>query len=209
MPRSSEPTRERLVEAAINLFTAHGYAATTVDDIAQRAGVSPRTFFRHFPDKEEVLFADDDDLLPLVTNAITAAQEPVKAQDLMSEVLGSLAAIMEPVRPRLRERQRVIDHDLALTGRELAKQVRWQRSIADALAQRGFTPHAADLLAVLGFALFRGALHQWLAEEDGPTLRERVRASLPEARHVLDEVSRSAAVTPDSPRRGRRTPARA
>ena len=62
------------MEAAADLFTAHGYAATTIDDIAERAGVSPRTFFRHFPDKEEVLFADDDQLLPVITTAITAGQ---------------------------------------------------------------------------------------------------------------------------------------
>lgn len=191
MPRSPEPTRERLVEAAADLFTAHGYAATTIDDIAERAGVSPRTFFRHFPDKEEVLFADDDQLLPVITTAITAGQEPVRAQDLMTAVLGGLSDVMEPARQRLRQRQQVIDKDVALAGRELAKQARWQLAIAEALVTRGFTSHASDLLAAVGFTLFRGALHQWLAEEGGPTLRERATASLPEVRVVLDEVSRT------------------
>jgi AcrR family transcriptional regulator len=191
MPRSPQPTRERLVEAAAELFTAHGYAATTIDDIAERAGVSPRTFFRHFPDKEEVLFADDDELLPVITTAITAGKEPVRAQDLMIEVLGGLADVMEPARHRLRQRQHVIDGDVALTGRELAKQARWQVAIAEALVTRGFTPHASDLLATVGFTLFRGALHQWLAEDGGPPLRDRAAASLPEVRVVLDEVSRT------------------
>ncbi len=157
--------------------------------------MSPRTFFRHFPDKEEVLFAHDDQLLPVITDTITAGRDPVKAQDLMSEVLGVLAVAMEPTRPRLRERQRLIDRDVALTGRELAKQARWQSTIAGALVERGFTPHAADLLAVLGFALFRSALHQWLAEQHGPTLRERVAASRPEVRHILDEVSSAVAAS--------------
>ena len=179
------------MEAAAELFTARGYAATTVDEIAERAGVSPRTFFRHFPDKEEVLFADDDRLLPVITTAITAEREPVRAQDLMTEVLGGLADVMEPARHRLAQRQPVIDADVALTGRELAKQARWQWAIAEALVRRGFTPHASDLLAAIGFTLFRGALHQWLAEEGGPTLRERASASLPEVRVVLDEVSRT------------------
>jgi AcrR family transcriptional regulator len=180
-----------LVEAAADLFTAKGYAATTVDDIAERAGVSPRTFFRHFPDKEEVLFADDDRLLPVITTAITAGQEPVRAQDLMTAVLGGLADVMEPERQRLRRRQLVIDADVALTGRELAKQAKWQSAIAEALVRRGFTTRASDLLAAVGFTLFRGALHQWLAEDDGPTLRERATASLPEVRVILDEMSRT------------------
>lgn len=190
MPRSPEPTRERLVEAAVDLFTAHGYAATTVEDIALRAGVSPRTFFRHFPDKEEVLFADDDHLLPVVIDAISSGDDPIAAGDLMLAVLGGLAAAMEADGPRLRARQRVIDGDMALTGRELAKQAGWQRAIATALAGRGFSPDAADMLAAIGFALFRGALHRWLTEE-GTTLQERVGAALPEVRRVLDEVSRA------------------
>lgn len=183
------------MEAAADLFAAHGYAATTIDEIAGRAGVSPRTFFRHFPDKEEVLFADDDQLLPVITHAITGGQGPVRAQDLMTEVLGGLAEVMEPARQRLRQRQQVIDDDVALTGRELAKQARWQSEIATALVTRGFTPHASDLLAAVGFTLFRGALHQWLAEDGGPTLRERASASLPEVRVVLDEVSSTSEFT--------------
>ncbi len=179
------------MEAAAELFAAHGYAATTIDEIAKRARVSPRTFFRHFPDKEEVLFADDDQLLPVITTAITAERQPVRAQDLMTEVLGGLADVMEPARHRLRQRQHVIDDDVALTGRELAKQARWQVAIAQALVTRGFTPQASDLLAAVGFNLFRGALHQWLAEEGGPTLRERTSASLPNVRVVLDAVSRT------------------
>ena len=178
------------MEAAAELFMAHGYAATTIDEIAERAGVSPRTFFRHFPDKEEVLFADDDRLLPAITTAITAGHEPVRAQDLMTEVLGGLADVMEPARHRLRQRQHVIDDDVALTGRELAKQARWQLAIAEALVTRGFTPRTSDLLAAVGFTLFRGAVHQWLAEEGGPPLRERTSASLPEVRAILDETSR-------------------
>ena len=109
----------------------------------------------------------------------------------MTAVLGGLADVMEPARQRLRQRQHVIDDDVALTGRELAKQARWQLAIAEALVARSFTEHTSDLLAAVGFTLFRGALHQWLADEGGPTLRERAAASLPEVRIILDEVSRT------------------
>ena len=64
-------------------------------------------------------------------------------------------------------------------------------TIADALVQRGFGPGPADMLAAVGFALFRGVLRDWLAEQDGPPLADRIRASLPRVRFVLDEVSRT------------------
>lgn len=191
MPRSPEPTRERLVEAAFELFFQQGYGATTVDDIAARAGVTARTFFRHFPDKEEVLFAADDDLLPVILGVINRGVEPVVAEVLMGQVLGALADSLEGDRPVLRHRQRIIDSDVALTGRELAKQARWQPAIAAALVERGFAHRSADVLAAVGFALFRHTLHEWLAQDGGPTLRRRVDVALPGVRQVLDEVSRS------------------
>lgn len=190
MPRSPEPTRERLVAAAVDLFSSRGYAATTVDDIAAQAGVSPRTFFRHFPDKEEVLYADGDRLLPLVTETITAETRPVRAEDLMGRVLAGLAVAMEPERERLATRHRVVQGQVALMGRGLAKQARWQLAIADALTERGFAPRTSAVLAAVGFALYRGALDDWLADPGGPGLAELVAAAMPGLRQVLDEVSR-------------------
>ncbi|MGL4743988.1 MAG: TetR/AcrR family transcriptional regulator [Phycicoccus sp.] len=189
MPRWPERTRERLVESALERFTERGYSTTTVDDIAAHAGVTARTFFRYFSDKEEVLFAADDRLLPALTTAITAETSPVGALPLMSQVLGDLADLLEPDRSRLARRQRIIEADIALAGRELAKQARWQTEAAAALVHRGFDPAAADMLAAVGFALFRRCLHAWLAEEGGPPLRERITSSLPGVRVVLDERS--------------------
>ncbi|MFN3708539.1 TetR/AcrR family transcriptional regulator [Microcella sp.] len=192
MPRWPEDTRERLVDAAIALFTEHGYPATTIDQIADRAGVSARTFFRHFGDKEEVLFADDDALLPLLLTTIaTADSDNLRdAETLMHHALGSLADAMEPGRATLAARQRIVDSDVALSGRELAKQARWQSAVADALIDRGFHTDDADVLAAIGFALFRRALHAWLAREQG-TLRAHIEEALPRIRTVLDAQPRS------------------
>ncbi|GAA6528003.1 helix-turn-helix domain-containing protein [Intrasporangium sp. DVR] len=181
------------MEAAVGLFDMKGYAETTVDQIAERAGVSARTFFRHFPDKEEVLFADDDRLLPTITAGITASTDPVDAQTLMTDVLGKLADLLESDRSRLQQRQRVIDSQVALTGRELAKQARWQAKIAAALIERGFQSDASDLLAAIGLALFRRSLHAWLADAASASLRQRVATALPGVRVILDEVSTSQA----------------
>lgn len=164
MPRWPEDTKQRLIDAAFDLFVDRGYGATTVQQIADRAGTTPRTFFRHFPDKEEVLFADDDELLPVLVGAIRENTGADDAGAMMRMVLGALAESMSPHRARLVERDRIIAQDVGLAGRELAKQARWQRSVADALEQRGFSEEDAAILAAIGFALFIGALHQWLAD---------------------------------------------
>jgi AcrR family transcriptional regulator len=187
MPRWPEDSRNRLVDAALELFTEHGYAAVTIDEIATRAGVSSRTFFRHFPDKEEVLFAHDDNLLPtLLASIADAPAATVTAEQDMSRALSTLAAVLEPQREALGHRQRIIESQISLSGRELAKQAGWQQKVTEALIARGYTPVEADLLAAIGFAVFRRALHSWLAEPGGPDLSARLREALPRARTVLD-----------------------
>ena len=188
MPRWPADSRTRLADAALELFSERGYTEVTVDDIAERAGVTARTFFRQFRDKEEVLFADDDALLPSLLETIAEPTGPVGAEPLMAHALARLAERMQPAREPLRRRQHVIDSDVALTGRELAKQARWQQAITEALTERGFDEGHAGLLAAVGFALFRRELHAWLADPSGEPvpLPDRVRAALPSVRTVLD-----------------------
>ena len=189
MTRWPEDTRERLVTAALTLFAERGYSSTTVEEVAREAGVTPRTFFRHFPDKEEVVFADDDRVLPVLLALITADDTPIRAEDLMRQVLGGLAGVLEPDGARLRQRQTVIDQHVALAGRELAKQGQWQDAIAAALARRGFPPDAADLLAAMGFIVFRRCMHNWLTDTNPRPLTALLDDALPRVRGVLDVVS--------------------
>ena len=187
MPRWPENTRERLVDAAFALFVEQGYTATTVEQIADRAGTTSRTFFRQFRDKDEVIFADDDELLPSLIAAIEDARDVADAGDMMRSALGALADRMEPDRRRLRLRQRIVEQDVGLTGRELAKQARWQRSVTDTLRERGFDREDAEVLAAIGFALFTGALHEWLEHDDAATLRAHVERRFP---RVADAMTR-------------------
>jgi AcrR family transcriptional regulator len=178
-----------LVEASLALFGEHGYAAVTVDDIAARAGVSARTFFRHFPDKEEVLFADDDEMLPVLLAAITDGAPGQTAEEDMGRALSTLAARFQPQHAELAHRQRIVDSQVSLSGRELAKQARWQQAVMDVLVARGYPVEDADMLAAIGFAVFRRALHSWLADPTGPDLTARVRTALPRVRTVLDATA--------------------
>ncbi|GAA1058786.1 TetR/AcrR family transcriptional regulator [Agromyces bracchium] len=193
MPRWPADSRERLATAALDLFSEHGYGAVTIDQIADRAGVTARTFFRQFQDKEEVLFADDDLLLPILLETIAEPRGPIEAGTLMEQALVALADRMQPAHEALRQRQAVIDTDVALSGRELAKQARWEGAIATALAERGFRADDASLLAAIGFALFRRELHAWLADAspDAAPLADRIRAALPSLRTILDATTAS------------------
>jgi len=176
-----------MVTSALSLFTQRGFTSVTVDDIAEHSGVSARTFFRHFADKEEVLFADDDRLLPALLAAITS--EPaagVTAEQDMQRALAALAAELEQQREQLVRRQRIVDSQVSLAGRELAKQARWQQLVMDVLVERGYAPEQADLLAAIGFAIFRRSLHSWLSEPSGPDLASWVHSSLSGVRAVLD-----------------------
>lgn len=188
MPRWPENTRARLVDAAFGMFVEQGYAGTTVEQIATRAGATSRTFFRHFRDKDEVLFADDDELLPHLVESI-AGSTAGDSGAMMRAALGALADRMEPGRPRLRQRQRIIEQDVGLTGRELAKQARWQHAVVDALLERGFDRDDAEILAAIGFALFTGALHEWLEgeDDDGRSLRDHVERRFPK---ITDAMNR-------------------
>lgn len=190
-PRSASYTASgaRLVNAAISLFGERGFSATTVDEIAARAGVTARTFFRHFPDKDEALFANDDEMLPLMVTTIGADDTPVAAEGLMQRVLGELAEDLEPQRAVLAQRQSIIESEVSITGRELAKRARWQQAIREALLARGFAEPHAGLLSAIGFALFTHTLHEWLADDGGAPLADPIQDALPMVRAVLDEIS--------------------
>ena len=90
--REKAQTRDALIDAGIQLFAEHGFAAVTVADIAAAVDVSPRTFHRYFPDKVELLFAHDDELLEIVRNAL---HEQPDGADPITAVQAVLAAITE------------------------------------------------------------------------------------------------------------------
>src|SRR3712207_5341683 len=104
MGRWPDGARQRLQDAALALFAERGYAAATVDDIAARAGVSQRTFFRHFRDKEEVLFGADDRLLGVLVGGVRSAPEGTGAPHLVRAALLALAHELQPDREALRVR---------------------------------------------------------------------------------------------------------
>lgn len=177
-------TRQRVQRAALELFADRGYGATTVDDIAARAGVSARTVFRHFRDKEEVLFDADDELGAVLRDAARAAPPHLPPLAVVHHALDALVAELAPERDALRRRADVLASDVALQGRDLAKQARWTALLRDELVTRGTPAATAELLAATGAAAFRATYTAWLAgpgDTDLPALLAAARTAQEQA----------------------------
>jgi AcrR family transcriptional regulator len=196
--RHKQRTRRALEQAALHLFAERGFDATTVEDITDRADVSPRTFFRYFAAKDDVLFSSDDPLLARFHELILrrpAAEPPVVA--LGAAFAGWL--VDEPLEEeRLFLRERAIQSTPLLQGRRLEEQRRWEASIAEALTARGGDDPddpTARLLAAVVLTVLRVALDRWLEDEG--------RSDLPAL------VASQYRLLPQEVARGRRRPRRA
>ena len=163
----------RLQQAAIELFRERGYDRTTAAEIAGRAGVTERTFFRHFADKREVLFDGQAILLDALTASITAAPAELKPLDTLFRAFRSVTTLLENNRPFSKPRQEVIAATPALHERELSKLEALSDALTLALQARGVPNLPAALAARAGMAAFAHATLSWL-ERDQPGLGERL-----------------------------------
>lgn len=172
MVRWEPDTRERLREAALDLFTRDGYDDTTVTQIAESAGVTERTFFRHFADKREVLFGGSETLHSAFVGGVAAAPEGSPLDVVAHAVLGGVGYFPEERRPYSRRRQALITAHPELMERELNKMSSLAADLAAALRERGVTEPAATLAAESGVTVFRLAFEQWVAPGATQTLVE-------------------------------------
>jgi AcrR family transcriptional regulator len=187
MGRWEPNARERLVWAALLLFDGRGYDATSVAQIAEHAGLTKTTFFRHFPDKREVLFAGQDTHAQLLTDGIAAA--PAEATPLEAVAAG-LDAVTASFRPAQREfgprLLAVIAGASELRERAAFKHAELVSATAKALRERGVSEPTAGLAAEIGVRAFDDAFARWA--DPG------VEATFPElARQALDELAAAAA----------------
>jgi AcrR family transcriptional regulator len=163
MARWEGNARGRLERAALDLFAEQGYDRTTVAQIARRANLTERSFYRWFSDKREVLFAGDD-----LEEHLLAAMDAVPAgTGALPTLLAASATVNEVFRPRdfLRERAQVIAANPPLQERELIKLVSLSDALTAALMRRGFYRPTARLATDVGAAVLRLATERWMAEE--------------------------------------------
>ena len=169
----------RLREAAMALYAERGYDNTTVAEIADRAGVTARTFFRHFSDYREVLFAGSEELERVMVEARTAAPESATPMEAVAAaVLASGEFFDDLRRDYSRRRQAVITATPELRERELIKLASLTTAFTAALRSRGVSPDVAALAAETGVAVFRVAFERWMTEPEGVSLADVIRSTL-------------------------------
>jgi AcrR family transcriptional regulator len=171
--KTAEGVRARLQRAAIDLFRERGYDRTTAADIAARAGVTERTFFRYFPDKREVLFGGEAVLSAALTAAIADAPPELGPLEALFRAFRSVVPLLEANRPFSEPRQAVIAGTPALAERELAKLATLSDALAAALNRRGVDNLRAVLAARTGMAAFAHATICWL-DDPAPALEARL-----------------------------------
>ncbi|WP_435133652.1 TetR/AcrR family transcriptional regulator [Actinacidiphila sp. bgisy144] len=169
MSRWEPDARGRLGKAAMELFDERGYEQTTVAEIAKRAGLTERTFFRHYADKREVLFAGSPILQNTVVDALTATPEGTAPFDAV--VAGIQAAAHEMFRgahAHARRRHAIVSAHGDLRERELVKLATLSAALAGTLRERGVPEPTASLSAEAGVGVFRVSFERWVDEADAP-----------------------------------------
>jgi AcrR family transcriptional regulator len=184
MGRWEPDARGRLAQAALDLYAERGFEQTTVAEIATRAGLTERTFFRHFADKREVLFAGARDLQELMVSAVLAAPGSAGPMDAVAAGLEAGGEVLGERRDFSAQRQAVIAASAELRERELIKLASLATALADALRRRGVTEPAASLTAQAGIAVFRIAFERWVEESNDRDVVALIRDSLDELRAV-------------------------
>ncbi|WP_328673523.1 TetR family transcriptional regulator [Streptomyces sp. NBC_00328] len=188
MGRWEPDARGRLARAALELYVERGFDRTSVAEIAERAGLTERTFFRHYADKREVLFAGSGELNDVLARAVAQAPESATPLDAVAAALEGAAAVLEARREHARQRQSVIDANSDLQERELIKLASMSATLADALRLRGVDEASAGLAAEVGIAVFKFAFRRWVERTEDKELVRFIRESLAGLRAVTADA---------------------
>jgi AcrR family transcriptional regulator len=206
MARWEPDASGRLVEAAMQLYRERGFDQTTVADIAARAGLTERTFFRYFADKREVLFSGSGTLQDFLVAKVASAPKSMPPIELVASALAETASFFEGRREFARQRHALIVAHAELQERELIKLAALAAALGQALRRRGVPTPAASLAAEAGMTIFKRAFEAWVGDGKTRDLGHHIRAAHAELAAVMAgtkrRVSPSGGAKP-SPRRAR------
>lgn len=184
MGRWEGDARGRLEQAALALYGERGFEQTTVAEIAERAGLTERTFFRYFADKREVLFSGAGTLQELLVSSVAGAPDSAAPIDAVIAALESAGAVLQERREFSLKRQAVIAANAELQERELIKLATLASALGDALRRRGVREPTASLAAEAGITVFRIAFERWINDTGQRDLPQHIRESFDELKTV-------------------------
>jgi AcrR family transcriptional regulator len=174
--RKKARTREALKDAAMELFTRHGFDGTTVEEIADACEVSPRTFFRYFPTKEDVLFADTEARRERLLAVLADQPSGAPPFAAIHTAMRALALDYRDDRAALVARSKIVEGSPQLQAYKAEQQHGWEAAVVDALERRPApvgeraTRTELQLLTAVATAAMRVSLDQWIADAAGPDL---------------------------------------
>jgi AcrR family transcriptional regulator len=197
MPRWEAGAQTRLTRAAYELYIERGFEHVTVAEIAERAGLTKRTFFRYFDDKREVLFSGAPAFQEAVVEAVATAPENVVPIDAVVAALAAGGRGITEIGEGARARQLLIESSSDLQEREMIKMVALKDAIAVALQTRGVPESEAGLTAQAGVAVFQTAFERWAHTDGSIDFPPLMYEALDDLRSAINPVGRPA--LPHSP----------
>jgi AcrR family transcriptional regulator len=174
MGRWQPDAQGRMISAALELFHERGFDQTTAGDIAEKAGVTERTFFRHFTDKREVLFDGAHTMERTVHDETAAAPPALSPLDAALAGMTAAGALLADRHPFSVRRARIIAANPSLQERELLKLAAMTEATTKALHERGVPEPVASLAAHSAVTVFQVAFARWVAEEEPPSFGDCV-----------------------------------
>ncbi len=177
MARWDPGTEERLTKAALELYAEHGYDNVTVTQIAERAGITRRSYFRYFPDKREVLFAGSERLPAAMHEAVLAADPAAPPLAAALSAVSEVGTYLVEQVAHSATRRAVIAASAELTERERTKLAAVTTAIREALEHRHVEPGAAKLVSQVATIVFQNAFDQWIDERGRKDFTSCLRAA--------------------------------
>lgn len=188
--RKRRSTHEALLRAALDLFEERGYAATTIEDITERADVARRTFFRHFTSKEAVLFPDPEEYELRLVAALDAQSPPLTMSSVLDAFVAAATASEDDDLHRRRRAAIVATEELQLSGAVWQAFVTTRATIVGQLAARSGLPpedQRVEMAASLGLFVISHAYVRWTEGDPGRSLADELHDTIATMRSLLED----------------------
>jgi AcrR family transcriptional regulator len=187
-------TKQQLIKAAVELFSERGFDSVTVEEIAERAWVSERTFFRYFPSKEDVLWPDSTEQLAMFQAAIVARPDTERPLEAVQNAMLELAGLMEVDTAFPVARAGIVADTPGLMARDMLEYSHWEHTVCDAIRQRTGAAEddvAPKMAAVVAGGALRVAFERWTADGATGDLREMISGAFAAVESAIRDSERA------------------